>query len=83
MKDKYICKFCGAEVHYTVRYLNQATKEHICSKCGSYCMSQCKIASSVKGWHYEPCTSCTHNPYQGKYEFKEGKWILKTLSYGS
>ena len=56
------CKYCGNSIEINGKYLNPQPGGYVCSECSSYCNKECKIACSVKGWHYEPCLSCEHNP---------------------
>lgn len=60
------CKCCGRQIETEGQYSNPEPKGHVCNKCADYCMKKCNKASSVKGWHYEPCLSCGHNPTRGK-----------------
>jgi hypothetical protein len=66
------CKFCGKEIG-TAKYLSQ--NEGSCSECTGVCMKKCKKASSVKGWHNEPCVSCENNPYRKRYAWDGKEWI--------
>jgi hypothetical protein len=61
------CKFCGGEVQ-TERYLTAKEADVTCGKCTSYCTKKCDLGKSgkVQGWHFEPCLSCEHNPYNKK-----------------
>ena len=68
------CKFCGKEV-VSEKYINREKQEASCPDCGKYCMTKCDKASSVKGWYYEPCLSCSYNPYRQGHRLEDGKWI--------
>ena len=62
------CKFCGGPLVGAGRS---------CPTCGKYCREKCKVAYSVRGWNYEPCVSCEHNPYRQRYEWDGGKWVMR------
>lgn len=60
------CKFCGKEVQ-TEKYLSNVFEKNgiTCGICTEYCYKKCELGKSgkVQGWHYEPCISCSNNPY--------------------
>ena len=66
-----LCKFCGGPL---VRLAGHGLS---CPTCGRYCLDKCQQTMSVRGWHYEPCASCEHNPYRLRYEWNGGKWVMR------
>lgn len=70
-----ICKFCGKELNDKERYLRRESDDGSCVECTSYCMKICEKASSIKGWNFEPCISCNHNPYKLQHTWNGRKWI--------
>ena len=65
--DVNACKFCGGE-------LNGRGEWRACTECGKFCREKCNIASTVRGWHFEPCISCKHNPYRQRHEWNGARW---------
>lgn len=59
-----VCKFCGQEFT-TEKYTAPAVGALGCGTCTAYCTKKCERGrhGAVQGWHFEPCLSCEHNPY--------------------
>ena len=65
-----VCKFCGGD-------LNGRGEWRACQTCGKYCREKCPDALTVRGWNYEPCVSCAHNPYRQRHEWNGKTWEVK------
>ena len=63
------CKFCGGG-------LNGRGEWRACASCGRYCREKCPIATEVRGWHFEPCVSCEHNPYRQRHVWNGKRWEM-------
>lgn len=72
------CQFCGQKID-TEKYLSQEKTDYVCSECGKYCLTKCRLpVISLPSWHSGECLQCVHNPYnkhKDKFKHNGERWV--------
>ena len=72
------CQFCGQKID-TEKYLSQEKTDYVCSECGKYCLTKCRLpVISCPSWHSRECVQCIHNPYnkhKDKFKHNGERWV--------